>query len=59
MYSNSEGTDETAHMRSIVGPTLFSYAKQPNDPGARWLSGVARDCGFEPHRRHCVVSMSN
>ena len=31
--------------------------------GAQWLSGKVldsrlRDCGFEPHRRHCVVSLS-
>ena len=28
--------------------------------GAQWLNGrVPRDRGFEPHRRHCVVSLSN
>ena len=31
--------------------------------GAQWLSGRVLDsrprgCGFEPHRRHCVVSLS-
>ena len=31
--------------------------------GAQWLSGRVldprpRSCGFEPHRRHCVVSLS-
>ena len=31
--------------------------------GAQWLSGIALDSrpkgrGFEPHRRHCVVSLS-
>ena len=31
--------------------------------GAQWLSGRALDsrpkgCGFDPHRRHCVVSLS-
>ena len=31
--------------------------------GAQWLSGGVLDsrpkgCGFEPHRRHCVVSLS-
>ena len=31
--------------------------------GAHWLSGRVLDsrpkgCGFEPHRRHCVVSLS-
>ena len=31
--------------------------------GAQWLSGrvldsMPRGCGFEPHRRHCVVSLS-
>ena len=31
--------------------------------GAQWLSGRvldsrSRGCGFEPHRRHCVVSLS-
>ena len=32
--------------------------------GAQWLSGRVLDwrprgCGFEPHRCHCVVSLSN
>ena len=27
--------------------------------GAQWLSGRVLECrGFEPHRRHCVVSLS-
>ena len=34
------------------------------DWGAQWLSGRVIDSrpkgrGFEPHRRHCVVSLSN
>ena len=34
-----------------------------SDKGAQWLSGRALDSrpkgrGFEPHRRHCVVSLS-
>ena len=34
-----------------------------NDKGAQWLSGRVlylrpKGCGFEPHRRHCVVSLS-
>ena len=34
-----------------------------NDKGAKWLSGRVLDSrprgrGFEPHRRHCVVSLS-
>ena len=34
-----------------------------NVVGAQWLSGRVSDsrpkgCGFEPHRRHCVVSLS-
>ena len=37
---------------------LFGY-----DAGAQWLSGRVLDLrlkgrGFEPHRRHCVVSLS-
>ena len=33
------------------------------DSGAQWLSGRVLDsrprgCGFEPHQRHCVVSLS-
>ena len=33
------------------------------DAGTEWLSGRmldsrSRGCGFEPHRRHCVVSLS-
>ena len=35
----------------------------PPDVGAQWLSGRVLDSrprgrGFEPHRRHCVVSLS-
>ena len=33
------------------------------DKGVQWLSGRVLDlrpraCGFKPHRRHCVVSLS-
>ena len=36
---------------------------QSKSRGARWLSGRvlewrSRGCGFEPHRRHCAVSLS-
>ena len=38
-------------------------AKYLGGLGAQWLSGRVLDsrpkgCGFEPHRRHCVVSLS-
>ena len=40
--------------------TIFEFKQ---DLGAQWLSGRVfdsrlRGCGFEPHRRHCVVSLS-
>ena len=44
---------------------LYKYWCQvfPKLQGARWLSGRVLDSrpkgrGFEPHRRHCVVSLS-
>ena len=43
---------------------IIVYFGVPKDSeGAQWLSGRVLDlrprgCGFEPHRRHCVVSLS-
>ena len=44
----------------IAAPILCGHIFSP---GAQWLSGKALDSrlkgrGFEPHRRHCVVSLS-
>ena len=51
-------------------PSLISVSYQwrmihvlPNNQGAQWLSGRVLDSRpkgreFEPHRRHCVVSLS-
>ena len=41
--------------------SCFGYSEEPSQTqGAHWLSGRVLDsrprgCGFEPHRRHCVV----
>ena len=50
-----------AHTK-IVSMTR-TYHKVNHKLGAQWLSGRVLDsrpkgCGFEPHRRHCVVSLS-
>ena len=42
---------------------IFVKPSCPHHEGAQWLSGRALDSrpkgrGFEPHRRHCVVSLS-
>ena len=41
---------------------ILQYEKVMKYLGAQWLSGRVldsrpRDRGFEPHRRHCVVSL--
>ena len=46
------------NIRSLVGAN-----NAVNEMGAQWLSGrvlVSRSIGywFEPHRRHCIVSLS-
>ena len=43
-----------------IANTLFDTV---NETGAQWLNGRVLDSrpkgrGFEPHRRHCVVSLS-
>ena len=42
---------------------MLLRSKSRNNVGAQWLSGRVLDSrpkgrGFEPHRRHCVVSLS-
>ena len=42
---------------------LWNFTKELQKKGAQWLSGRVLDSrqmgrGFEPHRRHCVVSLS-
>ena len=48
---------------SISGPGSSTAYRHVCREGAQWLSGRALDSrlkgrGFEPHRRHCVVSLS-
>ena len=48
------------HLRYV---TVYKLCMFLSRQGAQWLSGRAldqihRDRGFEPHRRHCVVSLS-
>ena len=43
--------------------SLYNTPRYNMDLGAQWPSGRVlhsrpRGCGFEPHWRHCVVSMS-
>ena len=45
------------------GKIISLQKSQMPRKGAQWLSGIVldlrpRNCGFEPHRRHCVVSLS-
>ena len=45
------------------GDPIFLSKISNDSPGAQWLSGRVLDSrpkgrGFEPHRRHCVVSLS-
>ena len=47
----------------ILVCTLENLFFQYDEMGAQWLSGRVLDSrpkgrGFEPHRRHCVVSLS-
>ena len=47
----------------ILGWLSVLYHLQVTVGGAQWLSGRVLDSrpkgrGFEPHRRHCVVSLS-
>ena len=44
-------------------PQKVSLKKKKKKMGAQWLNGrvldsIPRGRGFEPHRRHCVVSLS-
>ena len=46
----------------LFGAT-YMYAQSKRLMGVQWLSGRvlvsrSRGCGFEPHRRHCVVSLN-
>ena len=45
------------------GSVLWFIPKKKSDMGAQWLSGRVLDSrprghGFEPHRHHCIVSLS-
>ena len=49
--------------RDMKFPTMWYVGSAKHQMGAQWLSGrvlVSRPKGrgFEPHRRHCVVSLS-
>ena len=70
--ANSADPNEMHHYAAFhQDPHLLLRSKQSPgteihynlDMGARWLSGRVLDSrpkgrGFEPHRRHCVVSLS-
>ena len=52
---------------NVFGAMVSCYTSWRNSPaaalGAQWLSGRVLDSrpkgrGFEPHRRHCAVSLS-
>ena len=52
-----------AHSYLEVCEMLLGLKLQSDILGAQWLSGRVLDsrprgCGFEPHPRHCVVSLS-
>ena len=47
----------------VINNKIQTDLHVPLNMGAQWLSGRVLDlrpkgCGFEPHRRHCVVSLS-
>ena len=49
------------HQRLVLKLLIYE-SKHPN-MGAQWLSGTMLDsrlrgCGFQPHRHHCLVSLS-
>ena len=64
---NNKGTDQTARMRRLIcalvvpKPQIQGFSQRG---GAQWLSGRVLDSrpkgrGFEPHRRHCILSLNN
>ena len=61
--AKSEDPDKIAASHSIsLGSALYAKIKSIFTEGAQWLSGRVLDLrprghGFEPHRRHCVVSL--
>ena len=53
------GAQQKRLIEALIIYVLFIFTKRGN----RWLSGRVLDmrlrgCGFEPHRRHCLVSMT-
>ena len=53
----------TNNFQHILHNQYLLYKYTNNTLGAQWLSGRVLDSrpkgrGFEPHRRHCVVSLS-
>ena len=73
VYASSDGSEESAHMqlpllvdrvkRNTVFYSMLDHFIHEKKMGAQWLSGRVLDSrpkgrGFEPHRRHCVVSLS-
>ena len=64
--ANSVDPDQTAPIGAVCsGATLFASILNSSVmlEGAQWLSGRVLDlrpkgCGFQPHRRHCFVSLS-
>ena len=53
--------DKVYQLHILAGKYLMLF--KFNVTGAQWLSGRVLDSrlkshGFEPHRRHCVVSLS-
>ena len=60
-YMNLEGfLEKSLKIKSALKKVLENHSKTR---GAQWLSGRVLESrpkvrGFEPHRRHCVVSLS-
>ena len=59
----SIGTDPVISKSCYIGTILQRNYRKVTMVGAQWLSGRVLDSrpkgrGFEPHRRHCVVSLS-
>ena len=61
---NTQRLSETCFIKKPgIVPAIPGLQETDLSLGAQWLSGRALDSrpkgrGFEPHRRHCVVSLS-
>ena len=60
---NNKGADQPEQIGRQISAFVIHFLDQTWCMGAQWLSGRVLDLrpkgrGLEPHRRHCVVSLS-